>query len=538
MTAFPADLAVTGASIVAGRDRRDGAAAFTAFDAQTGTARAATFAEATPAEVDAAVAAAVTAFRTTRALPAAVVAGFLDRVAEEVDGLGDRLLDVASAETGLPLPRLRAERARTCEQLRSFSRLLREGWYVDAIIDPPDTAAVPIARPDVRRMLLPTGPVAVFGASNFPLAFGVAGGDTASALAAGCPVVVKGHPGHPETSELCGRAISAAVAAAGLPPGTFSLVQGRTHATGHRLVEAPGIAAVGFTGSERGGRALFDLAARRPVPIPVFAEMGSINPVVITRAAVTARGEDIAREALDSVLLGNGQFCTKPGLLLVPGGAAGDALVDRMVGLLEEREPACMVNEQVLTALRRRLDETVVTAGEAAVHRGRRGPAAGIVQEAALVVVGAQTVLDDPELMSEHFGPVSLIVRYASDEELSRVLDRLPGGLTATLQAEPEDVSGADGVLSALREKAGRLIWNGYPTGVSVTGAMHHGGPYPASTAAAHTSVGWTAIRRFMRPVAYQGVPDELLPPALQDANPLQILRLVDGRFTRAVVRR
>ena len=521
----------TGANLLAGVESRQSGDTFRAVAPETGRPRELAFSEATVAEIDRAVLHAVDAFRSTRTVPDAARADLMDAMAQELDDLGDELLDVAAAESGLPHSRLVSERTRTTEQMRSFAWLLREGWYVDAMIDTPDAGALPVPRPDVRRMLVPFGPVAVFGASNFPFAFSVPGGDTASALAAGCPVVVKGHPSHPETSELCGRAMSSAVRAVGLPAGMLSLIQGRTNDTGAHLVRHPGITAVGFTGSEAGGRALFDLATRRPIPIPVYAEMGSLNPVLITEGALAARADVIASSLVSSFLLGSGQFCTKPGVVLVPVGATGDRFAAAVTELVAASAPGRMLSTQIRDALRRRLGATEQIVGAAAVRRGLdEGP--GISQQAAVVTIDGPTVLAHPTLLTEHFGPVSMLVRYSSDQELVELLEALPGGLTATVHAEPGDLEAVAAVLPVLLEKSGRLIWNGFPTGVSVTGAMNHGGPYPASTFPGHTSVGWTAIRRFLRPVTFQDIPEELLPMALRDGNPLNIVRLVTGRHS------
>jgi alpha-ketoglutaric semialdehyde dehydrogenase len=455
----------------------------------------------------------------------------IEAIAANLEGLGSDLISTAAAETALTAQRLTGERARTCDQLRQFAALLRDGWYVDAIIDTGDPLASP-PRPDIRRMLIPIGPVAVFGASNFPLAFSVPGGDTASALAAGCPVVVKAHPSHPETSELCGQAISAAVRSMSLPPGTFSLVQGQENRTGQRLVEHPATAAVAFTGSEAGGRALFNLAASRPRPIPVFAEMGSLNPFIVGASALRVRSELIAEGLLSSVTLGSGQFCTKPGVVFVPSGAIGDAFIVRLKSLLAAHDQQMyLLNVQTKDALERRLAETGAIVGSEAVHTYATGQQ-GLWVAAALIETDTDTLRENPDLTREHFGPVALVVRYCGVQDLAAALAALGGNLTATIHAESDEESWVAALLPDIAQQVGRVIWNGFPTGVTVTAAMHHGGPYPASTSVAHTSVGWTAIQRFLRPVAFQDAPAAHLPDALQDANPLGVLRLVNGVFT------
>ncbi|HZQ26529.1 MAG TPA: aldehyde dehydrogenase (NADP(+)) [Acidimicrobiales bacterium] len=479
-----------------------------------------------------AVAEAVAAFP---AFQAADRAPLLRAAADGLEALGDGLLAVADRETHLGLPRLTGERARTCAQLRAFADLVDEGSYVDAIIDHADPSAVP-PRPDLRRMQVPLGPVAVFGAGNFPLAFGVPGGDTASAWAAGCPVVFKVHPGHPETSRLCGEVLAKAVASVGLPAGVFSLVFDATddpHAAGAALVQAPGIKAVGFTGSLAGGRALFDLAAARPEPIPVYAEMGSVNPLFVTAAALAARGPAVAEGFFASMTLGTGQFCTQPGLAVVPVGAAGDAFVSAVGALVAGAAAGPMLDARIHAGLVERLARTSALPGVSVVAQGAPAPGGGGVacHPPVLLSVDAPTFLATPELAEELFGPVSVVVRCSSPAEALAAARSVEGSLTATIHCEPADAD-APALADTLRERVGRLVFNGYPTGVAVAPAMHHGGPWPATTAASHTSVGATAIRRFLRPVAYQDAPAALLPPALQDANPLGIHRLVDGAFT------
>ncbi|MBW3560969.1 MAG: aldehyde dehydrogenase (NADP(+)) [Actinobacteria bacterium] len=503
------------------------ATTFTATDPRSGAATGASYRDATPTEVLGAVDGAVAAFPALRALSAAQRSTLLRTIASAIEGLGHELVDVADSETGLGTDRLEDERARTCAQLRSFADLVDEGSYVEAIIDHADPDGTP-PRPDLRRMLIAVGPVAVFGASNFPLAFSVPGGDTASALAAGCPVVVKAHPAHPATSDLCAGAISGALAKLGLPQGVFALLHGDGHGVGEALVTAPGVRAVGFTGSLTGGRALFDLAAARPEPIPVYAEMGSLNPIFVTAAALAVRGGTIAEGFVASMNLGTGQFCTKPGVVVLPPGASTDGFVADVARAVSARSADVMLAPRLKNGLSHRLAETVGVDRVEVIARGQTDET-GVRHPAVVLTVDADRFLETPQLREEHFGPVSILVRCGSSDEQREVARRLPGSLTATVHSEAEDRGSIADLVAILRERAGRLVFDGFPTGVAVTHAMHHGGPYPATTAPAHTSVGSSAIRRFLRPVSYQDAPDGFLPAALQDGNPLGIRRLVDG---------
>jgi alpha-ketoglutaric semialdehyde dehydrogenase len=506
-------------------------ATLTSIDARTGRPRDVVLPESTTQDVTAAVERARSAFDELRGLPAERLALLLRTVADELELLGDELLEVADLETALGPERIGSERGRTTGQLRGFADLLVDGRQLEATIDTrrPD-------RPDLRRMLVPIGPVAVFAASNFPLAFSVPGGDTASALAAGCPVVVKASPSHPETSELCGRAIRTAVERTGLPAGTFSLVRGAGHEIGMALVTAPGIKAVGFTGSLRGGRALFDAAAGREEPIPVYAEMGSINPLFVSPGAAAARGAEIAAGFLASMTQGSGQFCTKPGAVFVVASEA-DAFVAEVARLARDKRVGPMLNLGMREALAGAVAEIVaqtgveLLAGELPQHED-----GGLDVAATVVAVDADAFRSTPLLQEEHFGAVGVIVRCRDVAELTAIAAELPGTLTATVHAEAHEAPQVAALVEALEHKAGRLIWNGYPTGVAVAHAMHHGGPWPATTFPAHTSVGSAAIERFLRPVTFQDYPAALLPPALRDENPLRLARLVDGEMTTGEV--
>lgn len=503
---------------------------FTSYNPRTGEPGQSRFEDATPDEVRTAAAAAEEAFRRSRHLQPAEMAVVLRAIADELDALRDELVDAADRESALGRPRLTGELARTTGQFRAFAELCEEGSFVEAVIDHARTEP---ARPDLRRMLFPLGPVAVFGASNFPLAFSVPGGDTASALAARCPVVVKAHPSHPETSQLCGDAIERALRSSAAPAGMFSLLHGRSNRVGEELVLAREIKAVGFTGSLRGGRALYDLAATREEPIPVYAEMGSVNPFFVTEGALEARLDSIAEGFVGSLTQGTGQFCTKPGLAFLPEGERGRRWMDLVASKAAELEHTCLLNAQIRNSLAAQVARTRRLAGvRVLAGAGGAGDSAGFTYPTSVLAVDAERFLATPELSDEHFGPFGVLVTCESPERMLEAARRLHGNLTATVHAEASEAEDVRELVEELREKVGRLIWNGYPTGVAVTHAMMHGGPYPSSTLPLHTSVGSAAIKRFLRPVAYQSYPAELLPPELRDDNPLGIMRLVDGKWT------
>lgn len=525
-----------GANFIAGLPSSAGAATFTSVNPRTRQPGAVNFHNATPGEIDRAATAAAEAFAQTRLYPAARLAEFLDALVEEINALGADLLTTADMETALGLPRLTSERGRTTGQLAAFARLLREGSYVEAIIDTAQPDRQPTPRPDIRRMLVPLGPVAVFSASNFPFAFAVCGGDSASAWAAGCPVIVKAHPGHPATSELFAQAVNRAIARCGFPPGWFSLLHGNTAEVGQLLVQHERIEAVGFTGSLRAGRAIFDTASRRARPIPVYAEMGSVNPVVILPGALAARMEALAEGFVSSVTLGSGQFCTNPGLAFLLDGEQTQPFIDLVREKMSARAPGVLLNEAIERGLSAAVAATRARPGVTTLTGGETVAGESFCYANTVLQTRAADFIRDPLLQTEHFGPVTLLVVCADVDELLTALGALHGSLTATVQGEAGEEALAATLYAALREKAGRLIWNGFPTGVEVVYAMQHGGPYPATTAPDTTSVGMMAIRRFLRPVAYQNLPDALLPPALQDANPLGIWRTVNGELTRAGV--
>ena len=471
--------------------------------------------ETTTAAVGSAAVAAEQAFAATRHLPNRTRVAWLTAIAEAFDAEGDDLLEVADRETALGPARLTGEWARTRAQVRAFAALVADGAYVDAVVDLPDPDAVP-PRGDLRRMLVPIGPVANFAASNFPFAFSVPGGDTIAALASGCPVVVKAHPSHPETSRRCAALITRALAAAGAPAGMFAMVEGASVDVGAALVLAPEITAVAFTGSLRGGRALYDLAATRAVPIPVYAEMGSVNPVFVTAAALAARGDAIADGFVASMLNGTGQFCTSPGVVVVPLGAAGDRFVARVSAAIASAPPGFMLNATIRDGVARQLEHTIRLTGVSAAAGGGTS-ADGFAAAATLLATAAATFVATPELLEEHFGPVAVVVR-GEPGGFPAVARAIPGSLTGTIHAEPEE-AGSEAVLAlrdALVERVGRLVWNGFPTGVAIAPAMHHGGPYPATTHSGFTSVGQASVRRFLRPVTFQDVDPAALPVDLR----------------------
>lgn len=498
---------------------------FRGFDPAAGRELSPQISEASAEDVVDACRLAAEAAEPFAALQPETRATFLETAAQAVLDIGDGLIETAMAETGLPRARLENERIRTVNQLRMFAAELRDGHWLDATIDPALPDRVP-PRADLRRMNVALGPVAVFGASNFPLAFSVAGGDTASALAAGCPVVVKGHPAHPGTGELVARALQGSVTACGLPEGVFSYLPGRANALGAALVADPRIKAVGFTGSRSGGLALMEIARQRPEPIPVFAEMSSINPVVVMPYALAARAEALGEAFVASLALGGGQFCTNPGLLIAIDGPDLDRLAAAASAALAAVAPPPM--------LTRAIHGAYVAGVEVLAGRSERIASGQVASEpnrcsGAIFAVSAGQFLADRTLAKEVFGASSVLVRCRGLTEIAQVIAALEGQLTASLQLDPDDEPAAAEILPLLRACAGRVLANGWPTGVEVTHAMVHGGPFPATSDGRSTSVGTLAMARFLRPVCLQDIPDGLLPPPLQRANPWKLPRRVDG---------
>jgi NADP-dependent aldehyde dehydrogenase len=502
---------------------------FHAVDPASGHALKPDFSAAGLDEVDQACELAWSTFHEYRELDPEIRARFLETIADQIMALGDELPERGHAESGLPIARLTGERARTVGQLRLFADELRKGGWLGLRIDPALPDRKPLPRPDLRLRKLPLGPVAVFGASNFPLAFSVAGGDTAAALAAGCPVIVKGHSAHPGTGDLVAQAIVHAVKECKLPEGVFSLLNGNAHALGGALVAHPRVKAVGFTGSRRGGLALQKIASERPEPIPVYAEMSSINPVLLLPRALEQKAEALGAAFVASLTLGVGQFCTNPGLLIALDGNGLDRFIAAAREALGEVQPAVMLTAGIHGAYEKGVARLLEHPKVEPLARGpeAQGKHCG---RGALFSVKAEDLLQHPEVMDEVFGASSVVVRCATEEQLVDVLEHLEGQLTATLHVVEEDYALAARLVPVLERKAGRLIANGWPTGVDVSHAMVHGGPFPATSDGRSTSVGTLAIERFLRPVCYQDFPGALLPKVLQNDAPPRPRR-VDGAY-------
>ncbi|MGX1591676.1 aldehyde dehydrogenase (NADP(+)) [Glutamicibacter sp. NPDC055491] len=475
-----------------------------------------------------ATAAAAEAFESFRSLEPSKHAEFLEAIAENIEAVGAELVARAMAETGLPEARLTGERGRTTGQLRLFAQVVRQGDQHGVRVDPALPERTPAPRVDIRQRKIPVGPVAVFGASNFPLAFSTAGGDTASALAAGCPVVFKAHNAHPGTSEIVGHAISKAVADFGLHPGVFSLVYGPGASIGQALVKDPAIKAVGFTGSRAGGTALMAAAAARPEPIPVYAEMSSINPVIFFEGALAQDPVAQAKAYLASVVGSSGQLCTAPGLVFVPTGAAGDAFARAVSGQAPETSGQTMLTEGIYNSWTAGVQALGSQDGVELLGRGTEG-ATENAPAPAIYTAGVEQLLANPVLQDEIFGAASLVIRYTDAAQLQTALGRLEGQLTATLQLDDSDHEAAGQIIGTLETKVGRILVNGWPTGVEVGHAMVHGGPFPATSDPRTTSVGTLAIERFLRPIAYQNFPDALLPKPIAEDNPWKLTRRIDG---------
>jgi 2,5-dioxopentanoate dehydrogenase len=469
------------------------------------------------------------AFKVYKNVSANGKASLLRAVAAEVEQLGEELLHTASRESNLPLPRLTGELGRTVGQLRLFAQLVEEGSWAEPTIDTALPDRQPLPRPDLRRILVPLGPVVVFGASNFPLAFSTAGGDTASALAAGCPVIYKEHPGHPQTSQLVYQAIGRALRICELPAEVFQHVSGGVE-VGQELVKHPGAKAVAFTGSYKGGKALFDLACRREQPIPVYAEMGSINPVFVLPEKARQQADQLAGQAASSVLLGVGQFCTCPGLLFYPENETTASFLDQLAGKLTEAAGAKMLHEGICTNYFAGVSNLFA---QEAVEQ-LVSPTTDVLEgRAALAKTTLSQWLKNPALQEEVFGPFALVVTYDSPEALVAAARELQGQLTCTIWGNEAELATAGELADVLREKCGRLLFAGVPTGVEVSPAMTHGGPFPATTDSRSTSVGTYAIKRFARPVTFQSAPQELLPEALKDQNTGGIWRTINGQLSQ-----
>ncbi len=518
---------LSGYQWIAGEKMASGSETFKSIDPRTEQEFGEDFFVATKDEVNQSVEFAAQAFQEYSSKSGKERANFLRTIADEIEALGQELIERAMAETGLPEARLLGERGRTCAQLRMFADLVAEGSWVDARIDRALPERTPVPKPDLRRMLIALGPVAVFGASNFPLAFSVAGGDTASALAAGNTVIVKGHPAHPGTSELVARAINEATEKTRMPKGVFNLVHGfaetGAHLVNHHLVEA-----VGFTGSLRAGRALYDLAAKRERPIPVFAEMGSINPVFILPSGL-ADAKVLAEQFVGSLTMGCGQFCTNPGLVVAIDGADLEEFTARVVELIAEVSSGPMLTPGIRKSF---VESSQLRRDGGLVRVIGEGKASGTHVPGIVFSTTARQFVVDRPLHEEIFGPSALIVHCADFMEMQEVAVSLDGQLTTTIHSSNDDED-ARSLVRTLAKNSGRVLVNGFPTGVEVCPSMQHGGPYPASTDSRFTSVGTAAIFRFCRPVSYQNLDDSWLPAELQNSNPLGILRQVNGNYSR-----
>ena len=507
--------------------------AIKAVNASTGAAVEPAFGGATLADLDRACALAWSAFDVYRETAPEARAKFLETIAQNILDIGDDLIERCMIESGLPRPRLEGERGRTVGQLRMFADVVRNGDYLGVRIDPPQPERKPLARVDLRLRHIGVGPVAVFGASNFPLAFSVAGGDTASALAAGCPVIAKAHSAHPGTAELVGRAVQKAVKDCGMPEGTFSLLYDSGRDIGQGLIKDNRVKAAGFTGSRGGGTALMKLAAERAEPIPIYAEMSSINPVLLFPAALSNRVDAIARGFVQSLVLGAGQFCTNPGLVLAVDGPDLDKFIEAASAALKETSAQTMLTPGIHKAYEGAVEKAASHAEVQTVARGLEAQG-GNQGQAALFVTTADAFRKNLELQDEIFGASSLVVRCPDIAAMRELVESLEGQLTAALQIDEADYADARTFVPALERRTGRILVNGFGTGVEVGHAMVHGGPYPSTADGRSTSVGSLAINRFLRPVSYQDLPEALLPDALRTDNPLRLNRRIDGKLQLA----
>jgi len=526
---------ITGNNYIGSKLSANASKTFKTFNPQLNIENEPIFTEASSEEIDLAVTLASNAFKTYRAISGKKKAEFLNAIADEILALDDELIETYCSETGLPEGRAKGERGRTVFQLRSFADLVSEGSWVEAAIDTAQPDRTPVPKPDLRKMLIPLGPVVVFGASNFPLAYSTAGGDTAAALAAGCPVIVKSHPMHAGTGELVASAIIKAAEKTGMPNGVFSNLNSSGIEVGVQLVKNPGVKAIGFTGSIRGGRALYDLASQREEPIPVFAEMGSVNPVIILPEALKNKNKSLAKTYASSITLGTGQFCTNPGLLL---GIKGESLTNFINELSQEIvqiEPSCMLHPNIIGAYENN-KEKAFSQAELTVVANPDVDVKDNYARQAITTVEGKTFLINTTLHQEVFGPYSMVVQSEDVNQLEEIISKLEGQLTGTVIAENDEANEYSSVIDDLQNRVGRIIYNGVPTGVEVCPAMVHGGPYPASTDSRFTAVGIHSIKRWVRPFSYQDWPNNLLPDELKNENPLEISRLVNGNNTTSKI--
>ncbi len=527
-------MTLTGHHFIAGREAAPHGHFFHAANPTTSTQLEPAYADASHAEADEALRAADGAFDALRLATAETRAALLDAIADEIMALGDALLERAHAETALPMARLTGERGRAIGQCKLFAALIREGSWAEARVDHAMADRQPLPKPDVRRVMMPIGPVVVFGASNFPFAIGVVGTDTVCALAAGCPVVVKGHPAHPGTCEMMGRAVLNALHKVGLPAGCFSLLHGKGNDIGLTLVKHPLTQAVGFTGSLRGGRALMDAAAARAHPIPVYAEMGSVNPVFVLPGALQERGAKIAEGYVQAVTMGVGQFCTNPAVVLGLQGEELNQFISNTATLAGKVPPQTMLHRGICEAYEAGTAVWQTVGGLHLAGESEVAPNETATQAACRIFTTTLDVLEaNTELQREVFGPCSIITQCTSLDDMLRYANSLEGQLTATLHGTAEDLREFAPLVRVLEKKVGRLIFNGFPTGIEVCPSMHHGGPFPAASHSFFTSIGTASIYRFVRPVCYQGFPEEALPEQLKDSNPRGAMRIVDGEMKR-----
>lgn len=520
---------ITGKNYIGQSRSSNGTITFKTFNPQLNKENGTVFTEATSQEIEEAVSLASLAFKTFRTISGVKKAAFLNTIADEILELDDALLQTYCSETGLPEGRAKGERGRTIGQLRMFANLVLDGSWVEATIDTAQPNREPMPKSDIRKMLVPLGPVVVFGASNFPLAYSTAGGDTAAAFAAGCPVIVKSHPMHAGTGALVASAIIKAAQKTGMPNGVFSNLNSSGIEVGSQLVKHPGVKAVGFTGSIKGGRALYDLAAQREELIPVFAEMGSINPVVILPKALKNRNKSIAKTYASSITLGTGQFCTNPGLLLGIKGEVLSSFIKNLSDEIEKIEPSCMLHPNILGAYESNKQKAISQPDLSVVASYDTAVKSNYARQAITTVEG-KTYLENPTLHQEVFGPYSLVVQCENINQLEQIISKFEGQLTGTVIADNNEAAEYPEVISALQNRVGRIIFNGVPTGVEVCPSMNHGGPYPSSTDSRFTAVGIHSIKRWVRPFSYQDWPNNLLPEALKNENPLGISRLVNNK--------
>lgn len=521
---------ITGKNYIGNRLSAEGKVTYKTFNPVTNAENENIFYEATASEIDAAVVLASKAFEEFRFVSGQRKAAFLNTIADEIMALDDELVQTYCSETGLPEGRAKGERGRTVFQLRSFADLVADGSWVEATIDHGIPDREPAPKPDLRKMNIPLGPVVVFGASNFPLAYSTAGGDTAAALAAGCPVIVKSHPMHAGTGELVASAIQKAAQKTGMPEGVFSNLNSSGIEVGVQLVKHPVIKAVGFTGSIRGGRALLDLAAQRPQPIPVFAEMGSINPVVLLPNAVAQKGGELARTYAGSITLGTGQFCTNPGLLLGIKSDELSSFTNQLGVEISKIQPSVMLHPNIHNAYETNKNKAYEQEAVEVVSSYEDEVKTNHARQMVVTVEG-ESFLNNPKLHQEVFGPFSMVVQCKDAVQLEEIIASLGGQLTGTIIAGDSELKKYSKVVNALQNRVGRIIFNGVPTGVEVCPSMVHGGPYPASTDSRYTAVGVNSIKRWVRPFSYQNWPNELLPDELKDENPLQIQRTINGKL-------